>query len=196
MVTKVEKPVESRDAAIHRLAKQARDKGVQIMTYDPTREYFATSVSQPGTLHRVTVLSCDCVGFFRNQRCTHHAALLDHIGELPELPTDPTPAATMTGIEIVCEQCSGAGYDGNRPCKACRGRGKADITVSVVDLDFLDQYDLNQLRGVQCRICQGDGYRQVSTGGRLSDWEASPCVVCQAAGLVPVPAHVFPAIAA
>jgi len=98
MVTRVKAP-ETRDQAIIRLAAQARERGVQIFNYDPTREYFATSISEPGTLHRVTALSCDCLGFLRFGRCTHHSALLDHIGELPVIVPDPEPnAATVAPL--------------------------------------------------------------------------------------------------
>ena len=61
METKV-KPIESRDQAINRLAVEARTRGIQIFQYRPTNEYYATSTSNPEYLHRVTVLSCDCVG--------------------------------------------------------------------------------------------------------------------------------------
>jgi hypothetical protein len=84
---------ETRDEAMHRLAAQAQAKGVQLLVYVPSGEHFATSVSHPGELHRVTMLSCDCQGFQRHQRCMHHAALLAELGELPPLPPAPiTPA--------------------------------------------------------------------------------------------------------
>jgi len=93
VVTKVEKPVETRAQALHRLASEARKRGIAIHVYDlgVSPEYFATSQSRPGTLHRVTLLSCDCAGFMRNQRCTHHARLLDEVGELPPVDPEPTP---------------------------------------------------------------------------------------------------------
>src|SRR4051812_19408020 len=80
--------------ALHRLAGQAREFDLQVLHYDcanGTREYFVTSHSESGRLHRVTAFSCDCQGFMRHQRCSHFAALLDAIGELP--PVDPAETA-------------------------------------------------------------------------------------------------------
>jgi hypothetical protein len=85
------KRVESRDEAICRLAAEAKRKGIQIFVYPMTNEHFATSSSNPEQLHRVTLLSCDCAGFFSHGRCTHHSALLEFIGELPEIEPEPTP---------------------------------------------------------------------------------------------------------
>ena len=88
-------PKETRDAAIRRLAVTALERGVQVYCYEngPTVTYYATSVSRPGTLHRVTMVSCDCLGFVTHHRCVHHAALLAEIGELPE--PDPDGAAAL-----------------------------------------------------------------------------------------------------
>ncbi len=75
---------ETREQAINRLAAEAHKRGVQIYSYN--LQYFATSRSEPGALHCVTAWSCDCHGFRFRRRCQHHAALLDHIGELPAVP--------------------------------------------------------------------------------------------------------------
>lgn len=89
--------------ALHRLAGQARELDLQVFRYDLTnggREYFVTSHSEPGRLHRVTMLSCDCPGFQRHQRCSHFAALLDAIGELPPLDPIETAARQARQAEI------------------------------------------------------------------------------------------------
>jgi hypothetical protein len=86
-----EKIIEPRGEAINRLAAEAKKKGVQIFLYLRTGEYYATSTSSPDELHRVTLVSCDCPGFLRHQRCTHHAALLAELDELPPLPSTPLP---------------------------------------------------------------------------------------------------------
>src|SRR5215218_204263 len=83
--------VETVDQAIHRLAAVATVRGVRVYVYPPTGEHYATSASTPGLLHRVTLLSCDCPGFVRHGRCTHHAALLAELDQLPPLPEPPTP---------------------------------------------------------------------------------------------------------
>jgi hypothetical protein len=84
---------EARVQALHRLAGEAKRKGEQIFVYVSAGEYYATSTSSPDELHQVTLMSCDCEGFLRWQRCTHHAALLIDLDELPPLP--PTPAAPV-----------------------------------------------------------------------------------------------------
>jgi hypothetical protein len=94
METRTSRPRETWEQAVNRLALQAQETGVKIFVHDlGTRvEFFATSVGRPGTLHRVTLFSCDCAGFVRHQRCSHVAALLAEVGELPPLPPTPTPA--------------------------------------------------------------------------------------------------------
>jgi hypothetical protein len=96
-VEKNVKPIESRDEAIRRLAVQARAKHVKILTHAPSNEWFAESLSNSGSLHRITVLSCSCVGFFSHGRCMHHSALLDQLGLLPEDP-EPTLSSTIAII--------------------------------------------------------------------------------------------------
>ena len=77
--------IEQHDEAVVRLAAQATANGVRIYACDLT--YYATSTSDPGTLHRVTAWSCDCIGYVFHGRCQHHAALLQHIGDLPAVPS-------------------------------------------------------------------------------------------------------------
>lgn len=80
----IRQAIEQHNEAVVRLAEQAKASGVRIYSYNLT--YYATSKSEPGALHAVTAWSCDCKGFAFRGRCQHHAALLDHIGELPALP--------------------------------------------------------------------------------------------------------------
>lgn len=85
---------ETEAAALHRLAAQARDRGVKIVHNLVTNHHWATSVSRPGKLHAVTLLSCDCLGFVTHGRCTHHAAILDYYCSLPPIEpvaTEPDP---------------------------------------------------------------------------------------------------------
>jgi hypothetical protein len=94
--------MESHDASIIRLARTARERGIQVFREVTTGQWFATSASKPETLHRVTALSCDCLGFVAHQRCSHHSALLAKLGWLPVVDELP---ATM-------------------PCLACQGSGQ------------------------------------------------------------------------
>jgi hypothetical protein len=87
--------VESREQVIHRLAAKARREGVQVLQDDRGR-WWASSVSQPGQLHAVTAVSCDCAGFAHHGHCKHHSALLVHLGWV-----DDTSAS--------CRQCKGTG---------------------------------------------------------------------------------------
>ena len=111
---------ETHSAAIHRLAERAVDKGITIHCYPLTGEHFATSASTPGLLHRVTIVSCDCEGFIRHGRCTHHSALLAELGELPKespcprcdgtgtitYPVRITPDGTTVYAECACGACT------------------------------------------------------------------------------------------
>jgi len=85
MATKLRR-LETYPEMLIRLAGAASKRGIRIYSYNPTGDYFATSRSQPSSLHRVTRWSCDCEGFRWHGRCTHHAALLEHLGELPLTP--------------------------------------------------------------------------------------------------------------
>ncbi len=115
--------MESHDASIVRLAQTAQQRGIQVFREVTTGQWFATSTSNPGTLHRVTAVSCDCLGFVAHQRCSHHSALLAKLGWLPriaeELPaTEPCAFCKSTGefwaegdwSASTCGACGGRGY--------------------------------------------------------------------------------------
>ena len=119
---------ETRDETLIRLASQARARGVQLFRVVTSGEVFATSISRPGELHRVTHLSCDCEGFIRHQRCMHYAKLMDDLGWLPQVAGDEP--ATMP-----CLACRDAGSIwregqwGADTCFVCRGIGHVDVVV-------------------------------------------------------------------
>ena len=107
---------ETHDQAIVRLAGEAARRGITVfVAAGPVGpEWFCPSSSQPGVLHRVTGLSCDCRGFMRHGRCTHHAALLDHMQWLPTVtgdpdPETPTPAPIALAVPTPCPDCHGEG---------------------------------------------------------------------------------------
>lgn len=119
---------ETSEAALVRLAAQARRLGVQLLTAPSTNEVYATSVSHPGWLHRITALSCTCAGFLRHQRCMHHAYLLAHLGWLPAAP-------------VPCAECRGRGWmwvgDDYHPpvqtsCPTCQGTGEVSVAPPTV----------------------------------------------------------------
>ena len=85
---------ETEHTALTRLLAKARAEGVKLLR-DHDGRHFASSVSQPGTLHYVTGLSCDCRGFVSHGRCKHHAALLSALGWLQGDP-EPDPGMTIT----------------------------------------------------------------------------------------------------
>ncbi len=94
---------------LHRLADQAKCKGVRILVDHRTGQHVATSASDPTTCYHVDVeRGCTCKGFTAWQRCQHHALLLAELGRLPEL--DPV----VTEVVII-EQPA--------PCRTCRGEG-------------------------------------------------------------------------
>ena len=87
---------ETEAQALHRLAAQAKVRGVKIIQNIVTNHHWATSASQPGRLHAVTLYSCDCAGFLRHARCMHYAAVLEMYHSLPAIvpvatEPDPTP---------------------------------------------------------------------------------------------------------
>lgn len=77
---------ETEAQALHRLARQAKARGIKIIQNLISNEHFATSASRPATLHTVTLYSCDCAAFLRWERCTHYAAILDYYHSLPPIP--------------------------------------------------------------------------------------------------------------
>jgi len=98
---------ETVDQAVIRLAGEAAARGVTV--HRAGSEWFAPSRTRPGTLHRVTGYSCDCPGFARHQRCTHHSALLAHMGWLPD-PEPPVSPVAMAAPSAPCPDCRGEGY--------------------------------------------------------------------------------------
>jgi hypothetical protein len=84
----------------HRLPELAQARGLRVFEAGP-HQWFCTSHTDPFALHVVTGLSCDCRGFLHHQRCSHHAALLAHLGWLPELEVE-SPAPQQ------CFWCSGS----------------------------------------------------------------------------------------
>jgi len=88
--------VESEAAALHRLAAQAKARGIKIIQNIVTNAHFATSASRPGTLHKVTLYSCDCAGFLRHARCVHYAAILEMYASLPVIE-GPEPDSGPAG---------------------------------------------------------------------------------------------------
>src|SRR5687768_10561530 len=97
----VAKIVETPTARLHRLARQAQDRGIRIYRVDSTEAYLATSLSQLGVLHAVTPDSCDCPGHGRHGVCTHRAALLAFLGMLPtDVDPDSTPPSTALPVPI------------------------------------------------------------------------------------------------
>jgi hypothetical protein len=121
---------ETHDEALVRLAKQARDRGVQLFRVVTTGEVFATSISRPGELHRVTHLSCDCPGFIRHQRCMHYAKLMDSLDWLPVVESASSP--------VPCTACDATGrvwLEGSwsaDECWYCRGSDRADVVADRI----------------------------------------------------------------
>jgi len=96
MVTHVR--YETREDALRRLLVVARESGVRLGV-DHHGDFYATSVSDPGWLHKLEPGSCSCRGFARGGRCRHLAALWSHLGWFD----DPEPDLS------VCSACAGNG---------------------------------------------------------------------------------------
>lgn len=121
--------------ALVRLAGKARKEGVKLQHNPATGQYFASSVSTPGTRHHLTAASCDCKGFTQYGRCKHYAALMAALGFLPQTG-EAAPADT-------CRSCEGRGFHitarkvgrgqfvrEDVPCPACHGDGIARKAVA------------------------------------------------------------------
>jgi hypothetical protein len=110
-------------ADFHRLADLAQERGLRVFE-GGSNQWFCTSHSDPFALHTVTGFSCDCRGFLHHQRCSHHAALLAHLGWLPEAEPE-MPSVEVSSTD--CGDCSGCGLqDFGRytlPCETCGGSG-------------------------------------------------------------------------
>jgi hypothetical protein len=74
---------------------------VKIIQNIISNDHWATSVSQPGKLHKVTLYSCDCAGFLRHARYMHFAAILEMYASLPPIETpDPGPDGAGTALPV------------------------------------------------------------------------------------------------
>lgn len=92
---------ETPEEAVWRLALKAREEGVKLYHDRRDERYYASSVSNPGQLHYLTGVSCDCPGFASHQRCKHYAALLVALGWTGSDPEpDPEP---ITGRIVRCK---------------------------------------------------------------------------------------------
>lgn len=119
-------------------AGKARREGVKLYRDNQTGAHYATSVSQPGRWHYVTLLSCDCVGFVNHGHCKHHSALvIAHL--LQDGGPDPETDAGL------CPTCHGAGTVESKRSRWVGG-GK---------LGYRHEWSLD----VTCEACAGTGDR-------------------------------------
>jgi hypothetical protein len=107
-------------ADFHRLADLAQERGLRVFEASPNH-WFCTSYTDPFRLHVVTGFSCDCQGFVHHQRCTHHAALLEHLGWLPAPAMIDCPTCHGGGI-IYVRACERVGFP-YPACSTCQGTG-------------------------------------------------------------------------
>ena len=82
---------ETEAAALHRLAAQAKARGIKLIVNQVTNHHFCTSASNRDNLHAVTLYSCDCRGFIAHGRCMHLALVLEAYHSLPRLDPEPDP---------------------------------------------------------------------------------------------------------
>src|SRR3954469_12474838 len=117
------RPRSATAADFHRLADLVQARGLRVFELGSHR-WFCTSHSNPFALHTVTAYSCDCPGFLAHQRCSHHAALLAHLGWLPEVAPD-LPSVEASPAD--CPSCCGCGVSVLRTheerCPDCHGTG-------------------------------------------------------------------------
>src|SRR3954447_26393635 len=90
-----------RTRSLRRLARAAAACGTQILEYrsiSGASEFYAADCND-AALHRVTLFSCDCPRFIRDQLCPHYAALLSSIGELPS--TGTSEDFDLPGVDLI-----------------------------------------------------------------------------------------------
>ncbi|HEX3303776.1 MAG TPA: hypothetical protein VHR64_12905 [Thermomicrobiales bacterium] len=178
MVTKL-RLVETRDEAILRLAGLAKKRGIRVLTYPLTGEQFALSLSHPETVHRVTRLGCDCLGFTYHNRCTHYAALLESLGELPpEQPGSPAAPAQVAAPVVLCDACDEVMAHVNGVAFECACGGlyeidwetadEVDVALAELSRQDPDRYDA-VTRMLSDELTAGDTSRE----GRRSDAPAA-----------------------
>jgi hypothetical protein len=92
---------ETREQTLTRLLVKAREDGIRLYRDSEDGRYYASSASDPDTLHYVTGYSCDCAGFFHHGACKHYAALMSALGWIAGEPEPPAPVA--------CCECAGRG---------------------------------------------------------------------------------------
>jgi len=102
---------ETEAQALHRLAAQAKVRGVRIIQNIVTNAHFATSASRPGTLHKVTLYSCDCAGFLRHARCMHYALVLEAYHSLPPIVADSGPDGGGAALTVTTAATAAVGTD-------------------------------------------------------------------------------------
>ncbi|MGC4106438.1 MAG: hypothetical protein QM753_08800 [Thermomicrobiales bacterium] len=135
-------PTESAELRAHAdRAAKARAEGMQLLRAQ-TGEYYATSKSKPGTLHRVTLASCGCLGFVRHQHCRHHSALvMAHLHqELSEAPA-------------LAPACA---------CERCQDVGTVEVHhsrwIGGATLGYRDQWTMQE----PCPVCRADEYAYIA----------------------------------
>ena len=179
MVAKL-RVLETREEALERLARLARKRGIRVLTYPLTGEQFALSLSRPEVVHRVTRLGCDCLGFTYHNRCTHYAALLESLGELPpDRPGSPAASGQVSPPVVLCDQCYEVMLHINGVSFSCACGADFEVEWSLVDeLDLaianLSQRDPDRYQAVVEMLTDGDSANDhVAHGACRSDAPAT-----------------------
>ena len=98
--------IESTATRNRALARKAKELGIEVFTLYRSTMYFARSERCPDELFAVTLVSCECPMFITTGCCLHHAALLEHTGQLDPYPTPPPPAGRLQLVPTFQEAAS------------------------------------------------------------------------------------------
>ena len=113
---------------LHRLAALGRARGLTLYrTGDGA--LFCTSASNLGLLHRVGAGGCDCPGFARWQRCSHHSIALAELGMIPGAVPPACVACHSRGWQYV--DAGGDAWPYQRDCAACGATGRTPAATPV-----------------------------------------------------------------
>jgi hypothetical protein len=138
----INRSAETRDQAIHRLAREARAQELRVFEHLGTGRFYVSSHTAPDLCWEVSLLHCECPHFVRDHACRHHSALLHHLGELPVLPSPSTPTTAV----VECPAC-------DRPMRHLAGVSFECVCGATYAIDWATADRIDE---VICRRSQGD----------------------------------------
>ncbi len=96
---------------LHRLCRQAEQRGVRILVDHRTGQHVATSASDPTRCYHVDAeRGCTCKGYGAWGRCQHHSLLLSELGLIPDVDLIVADVVILDEAPAPCRSCRGTGF--------------------------------------------------------------------------------------